>query len=144
LFEKILVPLDGSEHAAHALQKAIQLAKESNGRLTLLHAYTPNIVPLPQEYAIPETTPRMVDIHQEKGAYILEEASKKVDTEGVPFETLLATGSPVETIVEASKRGKFDLIVLGARGLSPIKEVFLGSVSHGVATHAQCPVLVVK
>ncbi len=144
MFEKILVPLDGSSHAAHALDKAIQLAKEFDGKLTLLHAYNPSIVPLPEEYVVQETAPETVDIHREKGISLLREASEKVDTEGVPFETLLTLGNPVETIIEASKKGKFDLIVLGARGLSPIKEVFLGSVSHGVATHAQCPVLVVK
>ena len=79
-----------------------------------------------------------------KGVSILEMASQKVDTEGVQFETLLTMGNPVQTIVETAKKGNHDLIVLGARGLSPIKEVFLGSVSHGVATHAQCPVLIVK
>jgi nucleotide-binding universal stress UspA family protein len=42
------------------------------------------------------------------------------------------------------REGKFDLIVMGARGLSKIEELVLGSVSDGVTRHACCPILVVK
>ena len=59
-------------------------------------------------------------------------------------ETLLGEGHTVEEILKTAKEGEFDLIVMGARGLSTIKEIFLGSVSHGVTRHAPCPVLVVK
>jgi nucleotide-binding universal stress UspA family protein len=86
----------------------------------------------------------MVEVSGDAGKNILADAKAKTETEGVQVETILVVGQAVETIVEASKNGKFDLIVIGARGLSPIKEILLGSVSHGVTTHAQCPVLVVK
>jgi len=144
LFERILVPLDGSEHSINALKKAIQIAEKHEGKITLLHAYTTHIVPLPKEYVITETTPETVDISSEVGANILANAQIKAENAGVQVETFLAMGQPVEKIVEASESGKFDLIVIGARGLSPIKEILLGSVSHGVASHARCPVLIVK
>ena len=136
--------MDGSEHSINALEKAIQIANKFEGRITVLHAYTPHLVLLPKEYVLTETTPEMVEVSVEAGANILADAKAKVETEGVQVETLLTMGQPVETIVEASKNGKFDLIVIGARGLSPVKEILLGSVSHGVTTHARCPVLVVK
>jgi nucleotide-binding universal stress UspA family protein len=144
LFEKILVPLDGSEHSIKALEKAVQIAKKFDGKITIFHAYTTHLVSLPKEYAVPESTPRMIEISGEVGANILADAKTRAETEGVQVETLLTMGHPVETILEASKNGKFDLIVIGARGLSPMKEMLLGSVSHGVTTHARCPVLVVK
>ncbi len=142
MFGKILVPLDGSNHSINALHKAVQIAQKFGGKITLLHAYQANIVPLPKEYALPEAVPRMVEVSGEAGAKILADA--KANIEGVAVETMLAMGEPVETIVEASENGNFDLIVMGARGLSPLKEMLLGSVSHGVTTHAGCPVLIVK
>ena len=57
---------------------------------------------------------------------------------------MLIEGHAVEQIVKVCRENKFDLIVMGARGLSRIKEMLLGSVSDGVTRHAYCPVLVVK
>ncbi len=142
LFGKILVPLDGSEHSINALDKAVHIAEKFGGKITLFHAYQANIVPLPKEYALPESTPRMIEVSGEVGAKILADAKDKI--EGVKVDTILAMREPVEAIIEASENGNFDLIVMGARGLSPIKEMLLGSVSHGVTTHAGCPVLIVK
>jgi nucleotide-binding universal stress UspA family protein len=144
LFEKILVALDGSGHSIYALERAIQIAKKFEGKITLVHAYTTHMASLPKEYALAESTAPMVEVSGDAGKNILADAKAKTETEGVQVETILVMGQAVETIVEASKNGKFDLIVIGARGLSPIKEILLGSVSHGVTTHAQCPVLVVK
>lgn len=72
--------------------------------------------------------------------------AKKFDgkAERVQVETLLKEGHTAEEILRTARAGKFDLIVMGARDLSKIKEVFLGSVSHEVARQAPCPVLVVK
>ena len=162
MFEKILVPMDGSEHASHAFEKAIQIARKFDGKITVLHAYTTHLVSLPKEYALPEAVPRIVDVSlpkeyalpeaaprivdfpYETGLSILDKAGDKAGAEGIQVETMLTMGNPTEKIVEASTNGKFDLIVIGARGLSPVKELLLGSVSHGVATHAKCPVLIVK
>lgn len=144
MFERILVPLDGSEHSVNALEKAIQIANKFDGKITVLHAYTPHLVSLPKDYVLAETTPEMVEVSAEAGANILADAKTKAEIEGVQVETLLKMGQPVQTIVEASKDGNFDLIVIGARGLSSVKEILLGSVSHGVTTHARCPILVVK
>lgn len=144
MFEKILVPLDGSRHSIYALEKAIQIAKKFEGKVTLIHAYTTHLASLPKEYALAESAAPMVEVSGDAGKSILADAKAKTENEGVQVETILTVGQAVEAIIEASKNGKFDLIVIGARGLSPIKEILLGSVSHGVTSHAQCPVLVVK
>lgn len=57
---------------------------------------------------------------------------------------MLREGHAVEEIIRACREGRLDLVVIGARGLSRIKEIVLGSVSDGVTRHAHCPVLVVK
>ena len=58
--------------------------------------------------------------------------------------TKLLIGSPGNEIILEAERGGFDLIVIGSRGLSSIKELFLGSVSHQVVNESKVPVLVVK
>lgn len=139
LFEKILVPLDGSEHSLHALENAIQIAKRFNGEITLIHMYAITVFKL---------TPSQITDYvlklRKAGENILDEGEKKVYAEGVPVETHLEEGHVVEGIVKAAKDGNFDLIVMGARGISKLKEFLLGSISHGVTLHAPCPVLIVK
>jgi nucleotide-binding universal stress UspA family protein len=137
-------PLDGSAHSARALENAIQIAKKFDGRITLIHAYSTQIVDLPDGYAHLESTPRIIDGSRQAGANLPADATAKANAEKVQVETLLKEGHAVRAILDACKNSKFDLIVIGARGLSTVKEILLGSLSHGITTHAQCPVLVVK
>jgi nucleotide-binding universal stress UspA family protein len=139
MFEKILVPLDGSEHSIKALEVAVQIALRFDGKITLIHAYSIS------GFAISATpVQEFIEATRKAGADILADGEKRVKAEGVHVETLLLEGHAVEQIVKTCKEGKFDLVVMGARGLSRIKEILLGSVSDGVTRHAYCPVLVVK
>jgi len=144
MFKKILVPLDGSEHSVRALETAIQIAKEFDGKITLIHVY-PGVW---HTYVVPVVSPEapilseIAEAAHKAGVAILADGEKKA--KGVKVETLLRGGHTVEEIIKAGTEGKFDLIVMGARGLSKIKEMLLGSVSDGVIRHACCPVLVVR
>jgi len=155
LFEKILVPLDGSEHSLRALQIAVQIAKRFNGKITLIHAYSVGVRPIvmaepatlsPQTIPImaPEDFSKVVEATRKMGTTILADGEGKVKAEGVPVETLLKEGHSVQEILRTARDGNFDLIVMGARGISKIREVFLGSVSDGIIRNAPCPVLVTK
>ena len=148
LFEKILVPLDGSEHSVRALGNAVQIAKKFDGKITLIHVYS-RVWPIVMPHAtiMPEATviiPKLIEAARKTGTRILADSEKKVKAEGIQVETLLREGHTVEEVLKTAKEGEFDLIVVGARGLSRIKEILLGSVSDGVMRHARCPVLVVK
>lgn len=155
MFEKILVPLDGSEHSLRALDVAIQTAKKFGGKITLIHAYSvavrPVIMPEPTTLTppmIPVMTPtevsRVAEAARKAGGNILADGEQRVKAEGVQVETLLKEGHTVQEIVKAAREGRFDLIVMGGRGISKIQEILLGSVSDGVIRNAPCPVLVVK
>ena len=151
LFRKILVPIDGSKHSLHAFEKAVQIALKFDGELTLLHVYS-EIYPLAQasfimgetEVLAPELVAQFGEVARKAGAQILESGKKKAKAKGVQAETLLREGNTVEEILKTAEEGGFDLIVIGARGLSRVKRIFLGSVSQRVTTHAPCPVLVTK
>lgn len=153
LFEKILVPLDGSEQSLKALNFAVQIAKKFDGKITLIHAYSvvgiTGILPEPSAtIGVPIMSAgdvsKLVEAAREAGKKILEEGKKRVKTEHVEAEILLEEGHPVQEIVKAAKEGNFGLIVMGARGVSHIRELLLGSVSDAILHHAVCPVLVVK
>jgi nucleotide-binding universal stress UspA family protein len=154
LFEKILVPLDGSEHSLKALTVAVQIAKKFGGKISLIHVYslavTPNILPEPTTLTppIPVMTPaevsRTIEATRKAGLNVLAEGEQKVKAEGVEVETILKEGHTVQEIINTAVEEKFDLIVIGARGISKIRELLLGSVTDGVIHHASCPVLVIK
>jgi len=129
VYRKILVPVDGSDHSKRALQEAIRLAKMTQGTITLIHV-------APGKYSVSQPA--------NHGQLILDEGKKIVQAEGVPAETLLLEGKVVEDIVRVAKEGVFDLIIIGARGLSKFEELVLGSISHGVTEKAPCPVIVTR
>jgi nucleotide-binding universal stress UspA family protein len=139
LFEKILVPLDGSDHSIKALKMAIQIALKFSGKIALIHVYSIGGLTVS-----PTPVREFIEAIRKVGASILTDGEKQVKAEGVQVETLLIEGHAVEQIVKTCREKNFDLIVMGARGLSKMKEMFLGSVSDGVTRHACCPVLVVK
>jgi nucleotide-binding universal stress UspA family protein len=78
------------------------------------------------------------------GEGILADSQKKAEAEGVHVQTLLVDGHTVEEILKAAREGNFSLIVIGARGLSKMQELLMGSVSDGVTRLAPCPVLIVR
>jgi len=67
-----------------------------------------------------------------------------VEAKGISVEKLLKEGHVVQEIREVAKEGKYDLIVIGVKGISEVRETRLGSVSEKVIRNAQCPVLVIK
>jgi len=139
VFEKILVPVDGSQGSLNALDKAIKIAKKFDGKITLINVYWISAFRL--------TPSQLVDYVVEVrkvGEEILAEGKKVVRSEEVPVESIIKEGHIVEEILKTAKEGNYDLIVMGARGISKIKEILLGSVSYGVTAHAPCPVLIVK
>ena len=155
MFKKILVPLDGSEHSLRALEFAIQVAKKFGGKIVLIHVYSvsvrPVIMPEPTTLTppmIPVMAPaevsKTVEVTRKAGESILTDGEQKVKAEEVQVETILREGHTVQEIVKTAKEGDFDLIVIGARGVSKIRELLLGSVTDGVIHHASCPVLVIK
>jgi len=155
LFEKILVPLDGSEHSLKALTTAIQIAKKFGGKITLIHVYSvavrPVIMPEPTTLTppmIPVMTPaevsKVAEAARRAGGSILADGEQRVKAGEVQVETMLKEGHTVQEIIKTAEEGKFDLIVMGARGISRIREILLGSVSDGVTRNSPCPVLVVK
>lgn len=145
-FERIVVAFDGSQDATKAVKTACSMAKEYGADLEIVHIYSIPIF----TYASPAPTPQ-VDARilegsaREAASRILEGAKRLAEESGVAAHyELLQAGSVVQAIVEFAANEKCDLIVVGTRGMTGFKKLILGSVSSGIVSHAQCPVLVVR
>lgn len=138
MYRNILVAVDGSKESKLALADAIDLALESNARLTLIHVSTPGP-------GVLRTTPAGAAVAAELPAChekILREAVASVPKD-LPVTTLLRDGSPAHEIVRAAREQQHDLIVIGSRGRGRATAALLGSVSHEVLHESPVPVLVV-
>jgi nucleotide-binding universal stress UspA family protein len=140
--QTILVPVDFSDHAARALDMAIDLAKAFGARIELLHCYQigPGAVS-PYGIVLPESFDREV---REAAAKQLAEWRDKTAAAGVDTHANLSSMYPSLAIVDTATEIGCDLVVMGTRGLSGIKHVLLGSVAERVLRSAPCPVLTVK
>lgn len=145
MFERILVPVDGSEGALQALRVAIDLQKLCDGELIILTVYRHHS-PLEASMHIvrPEEPENMDDMLQEYAKQIAEHAKDAARESGSKnVRAFVKMGQPARTIVRFAEERKVDLIVVGSRGLGDLEGYMLGSVSHKVTSLADCPVMVV-
>jgi nucleotide-binding universal stress UspA family protein len=141
---KTLLAVDGSDNSYEAVHALKYFARAE--QLTLLHALD---VPRP---AYPMMMPEVADelyksleqSMREDGERLLDRIQSLLPPQAGPTTKLLQLGSPAEVIVTTAEAKKIDLIVMGARGLGPIKERLVGSVSHRILTLAPCATLIVN
>lgn len=147
MFTKILVAVDGSGHAAKALDAASDLATHYSAELFVLSVY--------RHHSALESTHSMVkgadqidppDITLGRLAReIVDTAVKLARTQGAKVtDGLVKRGPPARTIVHTAEELGIDAIVMGSRGLGDLEGHLLGSVSHKVTSLAKCTCITVK
>lgn len=139
LFNHILVPFDGSDLSIKSLEKAMEIAKLSpTSKITVIH-----VVQLPVKRVPDALYNQVKKMILDEGAEVISKAEKIL--EGFPneYKCSVIEGSPIHTILEEAENLECDLIIMGKRGLSGLKE-FLGSVSHYVVQNTKIPVLLMK
>ena len=145
-YKNIIVPTDGSVNSKRALEHAVVLASSLGASITLV--YVANIVSVISNFdQIPNAsgyvTEQVALDMEEEGKGVLDDFAKEVP-EGIEVKTVFEVGSPGPAVLSVAKKYKADLIVMGSRGLGPLKGLVMGSVSSYVVTHSGCPVLIVK
>ena len=158
MFSKILVPIDGSEHSRRALAVAHRLVS-GDGTLYLLnvaewpHATDPlGIAAGARALGVSaeqvELSARRllekVEAAEQAGHGLMEQTKEQMGLADVDTENIVRTGSPADLILEEARRLGVDAIVMGSRGLSDLKGLILGSVSHKVLHAASCAVITVR
>ena len=136
--KKILVPLDGSKNSLRGLDEGIYLARQCQATITGLY-----IIPIYPRNLADAIMPFQIHLTKEAKKF-MSDAKTRCAKKGVVFRSKVVFGSPTVEIQELSKTGKFDIIIIGSRGQSGIKEAFLGSVANAIVHKSKVPVLVVK
>ena len=134
---KILLAGEGSEDAALAARAAIDIAQKTSSELHVVHAW----------HYVPSTRfESYIRAQLEQEAQeVLGGQVERIKGDGTDVaEAHLREGPAVDEILDLAEEIDADLIVIGSRGLGPVKRVVLGSVSEGVVHHAIRPVLVLR
>jgi nucleotide-binding universal stress UspA family protein len=130
--------MDGSDKSFKALNEAIYLARQCNGTITglcIIPIYTINLGKL---------LTSLKNQSQKEAKRFLAEAKKQCAQNGIVFTEKIIYGNQSWEITEFASYKKFDLIVIGSRGMSHMKEAFLGSVANSIVHKSKVPVLIVK
>ena len=176
MFETILVPTDGSEHAKKAVVLAADIAGKYEARLVLIHVMpkgplpedvrrmasvegiasrsTTGSAPLSPEGKFPASTilgtkseseAQTQKVHEFLAENILSDAKRVARDKGVEeVSSVVADGDPAEQILHCAEKEGANLIVMGSRGLSDLKGLLMGSVSHKVSQLSRCSCVTVK
>jgi nucleotide-binding universal stress UspA family protein len=143
---KTILAVDGSDNAYEAVHVMKYIARAE--QLTLLHALNVPRPAYPEMMMMPEAAEELYKTLEqsmrEDGERLLDRVESLLPLHTGPTKKHLQIGSPAEVIVSMAEEQHADLIVMGARGLGPIKERLLGSVSHRILTLAPCSTLIVN
>ena len=141
---KTILAVDGSDNSYEAVHVLKYFARAE--QLTLLHVLNVKrpAYPMMMPEAAEEIYKALEQTMREDGERLLNRVQSLLPLHAGPTTKHLRVGSPAEVIVSIAEEQKADLIVMGARGLGPIKERLLGSVSHRILTLAHCATLIVN
>ena len=148
------MPFDASELSIKAVEQAIELARENQTQVFILHVIRE--IPLTtrfsrielrnQEVVISPYSKKVYDELRDDMNITLEEQKKRYGHYNISISTEIRIGDPAEIIVEFTKQNGIDLIVMGSIGLKGITGMIkkLGSVARNVVEEVTCPVLIMR
>lgn len=146
---RVVMAIDFSRAADEAKAVLAKLGLPPSSRITVLHVreraddVMARFIAKGQS-ALAQAIEAAMRKARQRAGQLLDRAARRLAQRGLPAASLLADGNPAEEIIRVAERQRADLIVLGARGLTGLTRILLGSVSRKVARHASCSVLVVR
>jgi len=143
--KRILVPVDFSPASLKALDYAADFAQPLGADLSVLFVIEPIY------YAVPDlagaaagTAVGLLEEQRASGKRQLERLQARYAKRRIKLRTLMQTGTPYQTIVDAAKSLKANLIVMSTHGRTGVSHLLLGSVAERVVRSATCPVLTIR
>lgn len=122
MYERILVGTDGSSTASKAVERAVEVARSTGASLTILTAGQPD-----------------------RAEAVVADAAARHQEAGVAIDTKVVAGNAVDALLHEARSGRYDMLVLGNKGMTGLTRFFrLGSVPNKVTHHLPCSVLIVK
>ena len=139
MYNKVLLAVDGSDHSLRATKEAITIAGVNpEAQITIVYVADHDNA---KNDVLHSGSSVELDLQRRKKLQPVEEA---IEEANVAHRVQILHGTPGPAIVDYANKEKFDILVIGSRGLNSLQEMVLGSVSHKVVKRANCPVLIVK
>lgn len=149
MIKKVLVAIDGSENSERALEFALDFSDKYGAALTVINVTeSSGVASVPPEIAA-YTSDSMVVVARDLRRFhedILGKAMAraKATKPNLSVSTTLREGNPASEIIALAKEDNFDVVVVGHRGISKVREMFLGSISDKVTHSLSCTVIIVR
>jgi nucleotide-binding universal stress UspA family protein len=137
MYKKILVPISGSEHSRSVLKKAIDLARGCGTEVKLTVLHVNQFLPLSEGANDLDFVAAMED----EGRSIVRSIESLFDEVPFSHDSLSINGDPASLIERKANEEQYDLIVIGGPRRGLLVNLLFGSISHRVARHSRCPVL---
>ncbi len=143
MYERILVPLDGSALSEAVLPHVSPLAKVLNAEIVLLHVV---VVPSPEfnPPSSPLAPPEEVKKLREHGREYIRAVCARLEKADARATYLIREGAVGETILEVAETMQTDLIAMSTHGRSGLQKLLMGSVTEWVIKHSTLPVMVIR
>ena len=141
MFSKVLVPVYGSDNSHRALDAALLLSEKLDAKVTAIHVMEDiPVLHIQSEKLLRE----LLDAYKKESQLILSKCSEIATRKGLSINTKLLQGNAGSTILDFCEKEKYDIIVMGSRGMGKFKELVLGSVSSKIVHHSSCPVMIIR
>ena len=141
--QRILVPIDFSEHSKNALKYAIPFAQKFNASIDLIYVVEPTIYPA--DFSFGQIGfPNVEEELRTRGSNELGNLMKKEIADKVVSRKIVRTGKPFYEINQYALEENISLIIIATHGHSGMEHILFGSTAEKVVRKAPCPVLVVR
>lgn len=145
MYQKILVPLDGSERAEAILPHVIEIARCSQGSIILLQIVEPEpLLVSPYDPLTIRESDEAVARHMNEAKAYLQAECNHLHKLGLRAECLVEHGPVVEAILGVANIRAVDLIAMASHGRTGLARVLFGSVATGILQKAQQPLLLIR
>jgi len=138
MYNRILVPTDGSEGAETAVNHAIEIAKQFDAEILTVYAVDPSAVP-------PDVAGTgMIESLEREGERAIESIVEQVEAAGLDARGDVVDGPPSSAILDYIEDNDVDLVIMGTHGRTGLDRVLLGSVTERLVRTSTVPILTVR
>lgn len=142
MFQRILIPVDGSQLSLQAAKQGVYIAKKLESKVVFLHVIDVRTI---QTSSLAGMDPAILKTRLRNVAErYLNEAGKLAEEENIKFENQIREGLPAEDILKEIEEKRIDLVIMSSKGMSGAHRVIIGSTAEEVVRWSTCPVLIVK
>jgi universal stress protein A len=142
--KRILHATDFSKASARALNEAVELAKQNRAELAIVHVIEPTPYVAGDELGTAEIYTKLEETAKQNAEASMSKLLKRLNKPNMKVQGFLLTGPASDEIVNAAKKKKANMIVIGTHGRTGLSKLLMGSVAGKVISLATCPVLTVR